>query len=379
MQPLTDLGSVGEEGISGTMTVRPLEPLLRPGAPAHFHTDPVVLDGFTQLLGCWGLDVFEQGDVIFPLRMGSLTIHGERPEEGAPIACRIHVRDVERHRLRVDSELIRPDGRVWMRIEGWQDWRFYWPSKYRDVFRAPDSILLGEPLPLSGVAPEEACAVWLEPPNDMARPVWRDVLERVQLAPVELAETLASGGPEMERTHRLWGRIAAKEAVRRIWLGQGGHPRYPADLVVAHDAEGRPRLDDRARPGFSDTPAISIAHADGVSAAIAARGPHAQPGIDAVALGEGFDEASTQELTQDERALLAKAAPGEAAEWAAQLIAARRAAAVSLGAGLGSVQVRHIDFGTGVAVVRVRDRVDLIVHTNRRKGHAWAWTLGVEA
>jgi hypothetical protein len=361
------------------MTVRPLEPLLRPGSPSKFHTDPIMLDGFTQLLGCWGLDVFEQGDVIFPLRLGGLTIHGERPGAGTPVACRIHIREIERHRVRVDSELIRPDGRVWMRIEDWQDWRFYWPSRYRDVFRSPDSILIGEPLPLSGVAPEAACAVWLEPPIDMARPVWRDVLERVQLAPIELAETLASGGTEAQRTRRLWGRIAAKEAARRIWLGQGGRPRFPADLVVTHDAEGRPRLGDLARPDLAEIPPISIAHAEEVSAALAARDSQARPGIGVVAIGERSDDATASDFTPGERALLTKAARGEAAEWAARLAAARQAAARSIGIEPGGVEARRIDFDSGAVMVRAPDRADVIVYTNRRKGHAWAWTLGAEA
>jgi hypothetical protein len=213
----------------------------------------------------------------------------------------------------------------------------------------------------------------------MARPVWRDVLERVQLATVELAETLAAGDAEARRTQRLWGRIAAKEAVRRIWLGQGGRPRFPADLVVTVDAEGRPRLGDLARPDLAEIPPISIAHAEGVSAALASRDPHARPGIDVVAVGEQSDDATASGFTPGERALLAKAARGDAAEWAARLAAARQAAARSIGIEPGGVEAQRIDFGSGAVMVRAPGRADRIVYTNRRKGHAWAWTLGAEA
>ena len=54
------------------------------GRAAAFHTDPIALDTFTHLLGCWGLDCLEQGDVIFPLRMGRLSIHGDSPATGTP-------------------------------------------------------------------------------------------------------------------------------------------------------------------------------------------------------------------------------------------------------------------------------------------------------
>lgn len=378
MQPLTELGSFGVEGVSGTLAVRPLDGLVRPGAPAKFLTDPVTLDGFTQLLGCWGLDVFEEGDVIFPLRMGGLAIFGERPEVGSSTSCRIHVREVERHRVRVDAELLRPDGSVWLRIDDWQDWRFYWPSRYRDVFRAPDEILVGEPLPLEGLAPCDASAVWLAPPVDMARPVWRDVLERVQLSPDEQAVVRQTAGREIDRAQRLWGRVAAKESVRRIWLAQGCAPRYPADLAVTHEPDGRPRVGDLARPDREDLPGVSIAHAEGVAVALAATDPGAHPGVDVVCL-----DAPHGYFTTHERSLLAQALPTVAVEWAARFVAARQAAAKAVGlrpeAAPGQAEARSVDFETGTVGVRVRDQTHLIVHTNRRKSHVWAWTLGVEA
>ena len=107
-------------------------------------------------------------------------------------------------------------------------------------------------LPLPGIASTEACAVWLAPPADMARPVWRDVLECTQLGPEERAACLALGGPETRRTHRLWGRIAAKEAARRIWRAAGDPARYPADLAV----ESRRRT---AGPDSSTGPGPTIA------------------------------------------------------------------------------------------------------------------------
>ena len=171
-----------------------------------------------------------------------------------------------------------PDGRVWLRIRDWEDWRFHWPARYRDVFRSPDTILIGEELPIPGAAPRDAIAVWLAPPGDMARPVWRDVLEQTQLGPEEQAECLARGGTETERTLRLWGRIAAKEAARRLWLAAGDPPRYPADLAIIDD-RSRPRLRDLARPERSDLPAVSIAHTEGVVVALAARDPNTRVGI----------------------------------------------------------------------------------------------------
>ena len=106
-------------------------------------TDPIIIDNFTHLLGAWGLDrLADDGDVIFPLRMDDLTIHGERPPEGSNVSCRIVIRELERHRVRVDADLVGPDDRIWMTIRGWEDWRFHWPGRYRDGFRQPDFDLV---------------------------------------------------------------------------------------------------------------------------------------------------------------------------------------------------------------------------------------------
>ncbi len=61
----------------------PARPAAAAGEPPSFHTDPIALDTFTHLLGCWGLDCLEQGDVIFPLRMGRLSILERPPRRDA--------------------------------------------------------------------------------------------------------------------------------------------------------------------------------------------------------------------------------------------------------------------------------------------------------
>ncbi len=282
MQALVRVGPSSPRGIEGTLKVLPRRGLLRASDRLALRTDPIVLDAFTHLLGCWGLDQVPdgEGDVIFPLRVADLAIFGADPPEGAEVACRITVREISQHRVLADADLVGPDGRLWIRIIGWEDWRFYWPSRYRDQFRQPDRVFVGEPLALPGASVEAepaVRAVWLAPPADMGKPVWRDVLEWVQLGPEERAACRSLPGPEARRTLRLWGRIAAKEAARRLWADRGGPPVYPADLVLAPDPRGRPRLRSLIEPERDDLPAISIAHAEGVAVALAALGPDCAP------------------------------------------------------------------------------------------------------
>ena len=201
---------------------------LRPGEPAAFHTDPIVLDTFTHLLGCWGLDCLEQGDVIFPLRMGELSIFGDGPggrhtgrlpdpdprDRAAPGARRRRARPPRWTRLDADPRL----GRLAVPLAG--------PLSRR----VPGA---GHCLRRRGAAaPRRAGA---RGRGRLARAPGRHgppgLARRAGVDPARPGGTgrpaARCDGPEVRRTHRLWGRIAAKEAARRLWLAAGGRRRLP--------------------------------------------------------------------------------------------------------------------------------------------------------
>jgi acyl transferase domain-containing protein/phosphopantetheinyl transferase len=395
LQALEHVGSVSRGEIEGTLRVLPRRALLPERLWPTLHTDPIVLDAFTHLLGCWGIDkrAGELGDVMFPLLLASLDIFGEDPEEGASIDCRVFVREITRYRVRVDAEFVTPGGRVWVRISGWEDWRFYWPDRYRDVFRSPNTVLLGEPLALTGhgePGTAQVVAVWLEPPADMGKPVWRDVLEWVQLSPQERAANRARGEAEPALSLRIWGRTAAKDAARRLLLARGESPVYPADLVIEPDSHGRPRLRSLAEPDRADLPAISFAHAEGVAVAIAALDPSARVGIDVEPLRlrpEGFERVA---LLDHDRDWLDRNTQwgADRDEWLTRLWCAREAVGKAMGRGLAggptAIEIVRPDVATGEVALRLGEesalacpdpgRAAIRCYTLRRGDHVWAWT-----
>jgi malonyl CoA-acyl carrier protein transacylase/phosphopantetheinyl transferase (holo-ACP synthase) len=387
LRAVSEVGLIDDGGIDGMLRVLPRRGLYQDRKAPRPLTDPIVLDAFTHLLGLWGLDRLSEGDVVFPLRLGRLDVFGDDPPEGTDCPCRVRIRNVERLKITTDAEILRPDGTIWMRLTDWDDWRFYWPSRYRDVFRLPEHVLLGEPLDLPGVEMGEAVAIWLQPPGDMGRPVWRDVLEQCQLSPDERSGPLRPEGHEGRRTLRLWGRIAAKEAARRLWLDAGDPPVFPADLSILPDPHGRPVLRSRREPGREEMPAVSIAHTEGVAVAIASSDPHARIGIDVEKVTERSASFESAAFSPGERALLDLKGGGDRAEWIARLWCAKEAAAKATGfaliAGPSSVEVTSAD-DRGTIGVRIGPELaarcpglgsePITVHTQRKDEYLWAWT-----
>jgi acyl transferase domain-containing protein/phosphopantetheinyl transferase len=397
-QAIARMGILSNQGIEGSVRVLPLEPLVKDGQSTRFHTDLIVIDNFTQLLGAWGLDYLAEGDVMFPLRLEHLEIYGDRPAVGTLVDCQITILEMERHRVRADAQFVRPDGTVWMRIQDWEDWRFHWPGRYRDAFRQPRDYLIGEELELDdpGHRPAaDAKAVWLEPPADMGRPVWRDVLEQVQLGPDERVRYLASSGSEQLRSRRLWGRIAAKEAARRLWNDVGGPATYPADLAVVADERGRPRLRHCGQPDLESMPSISIAHTDGVAAGLAVLDPDARVGIDVEGIIERPEGFEALAFTAAERSLLERWAGSKRTEWTTRFWCAKEAAAKASGLGMkggpASAQVVEVDEDSGLIHVllspellsampigAVKNPVRVISALKGNRALAWTIIKGVE-
>lgn len=393
MQAIVGLGRSSPQGIEGTLRVLPRRGLLRDSEPLTLSTDPIVLDAFTQLLGCWGMDQLDEGHVIFPLRVAEIALYGEDPPEGAEVDCRIAVLEQSRHLVRVDAEIVQADGRVWMAIRGWEDWRFYWPTRCRDHFRHPGRWFMGEPLPLPGASNERDRSmqgVWFEPPADFGKPIWRDVLEWVQLGPEERAAVSACVGSEREATLELWRRVAAKEAIQR-WLKSRGAPMvFPADMVLELDAQHGERsvrfLGDLSQ---SHRPLVAMASSERVALALATFDQGTRPGVALVSL-ENFP---SELPNQDEGRLLEPFAtsPHQRLEWMARLSCAKQAYLNAMGGNPDrspcDLEVSRVDDATGEVFVALRSEAGVtgdrlgatplrVVTARRGEDHVWAWTVG---
>ncbi len=82
------------------------------------------------------MEHLEEGFLVFPYRLRSLAIYGPPPAEREDVRCMAHIRLEGSRQVVSDIDLVRTDGRLWMRLEGWEDKRFGLPaSAYDSCFR----------------------------------------------------------------------------------------------------------------------------------------------------------------------------------------------------------------------------------------------------
>ncbi|MFF7296978.1 beta-ketoacyl synthase N-terminal-like domain-containing protein [Streptomyces sp. NPDC008265] len=317
-QGVTRLSAIGERHVRATLTTPPA-----PGA---------LLDNVGQVLGYWIMATHERRTVVFPVRMRQMRFFGPHPAPGTPVECLIRIVSLTDTLLEAEAVLT-VAGRVWARLTGWQDRRFDNDPHTRPVERFPDRNTLSTARPGGWSLVHER---W----PDLAS---RELIMRNVLGDPE--RTRYAERPPRGRRQWLLGRIAAKDAVRRLLWEGGEGPVYPAELLVHNDASGRPYV--TGRHGRELPPLeVSIAHCAEAGVAYARRTPpHGEgaggrgaggPGIDIQEIDEPADATVATALTEAERELLAARQgtdAGARALWFTRFWAAKEAVAKAEGTG----------------------------------------------
>lgn len=272
-----------------------------------------LLDNAGQLLGYWIMSRLPARTTVFPVGMRRIRFYGEHPLPGDRLDCVVRIVSVTDAELEADVQLSR-SGRVWAEIEGWRDRRFDSNPVIRAMDRRPERATLSEERPGGWALVREQ---W----PDLAT---RELIMRNVLAGQE-RQAYAGQSPRRRRTWLL-GRIAAKDAVRRLLWTDGAGDIFPAELRIGNDLSGAPTVSGaygRSLPELT----VSIAHRDALGVAIARRGPC---GIDIEAVEDRPESTVAAALGPAERALLGE----PEALWFTRFWAAKEAVAKRLRTGL---------------------------------------------
>lgn len=301
-----EVRAVGSDGIRGVLRALP-----DPGA---------LLDAAGQLFGHWMQLRLPVDRLVFPATVDGIRFSGPPPAPYELLEATARIREVRDVTVRGDIELLRADGRVWARIDGWTYRRFgaderVWPMKF-----TPEVCGIGEP------RPEGWCLArrrWTDPAS-------QELVMRRYLGAAERTayERLAPRA----RAPWLLGRIAAKDALRHLLWDGGAGPVFPAEVPIGNDPAGRPVAGGALAGGIR----LTIAHKDRIAVALAH--PDRPVGIDVEPVTTDPDALIRIALAPGELGLAERLAAQEATGLPAALTAlwcAKEASAKAAGTGLG--------------------------------------------
>ena len=165
--------------------------------------------------------------------------------------------------------------------------------------------------------------------------------------------------PERRRNKWLFGRWAAKDAIRNYLNKFYGMSLCPVDIEIVTDEFGRPSAQGKWKENIKQTPEVSIAHCDDLTIAIAGvctNGQRLGVDIERIRVQQpGFEKHA---FMPEERTILESVDESDRAEWVMRFWCAKEATAKALGRGfLGNpynLLVKEINSDTGKIMVAIR-------------------------
>ena len=284
-QGIDRLEVMANNGLQAKLAILPNTGCIHSVPSPQFYLDPFLLDAAGQLVGYWPVENTDQGYIMLPIKVAEVVKYCDAPPAGTLINARLYVRNVSQRTLRADYDLLLPDGRLWLRVTGWEDWRFYWPKRMLDFGRKTLNSLASDPVESPALEAGGYDCVLMQPMSDHERdPVLDENWSMTLLSRREVPE-FKKLNPK-QKTERLFAWTTAKDAARYWIAKRHGRKLYPADIELDPRPDG-----SAAVTGFwtAEVPApqISISYQNGWAAAVA--GPEKST-LAVVAPGEAVPE-----------------------------------------------------------------------------------------
>ena len=324
-QGIASLDAMGDDGLLAQLDTLPRHNLIRSNPDPAFHLDPCLLDAAGQLVGYWPIEYCQEGFVLFPIRIQELKLFRPPLPPGQRSTCQMRIKSLSHHQLKADLDVIAPDGKVWMRILGWEDWRFYWPKGFYEFWRFPNKGENGTHLDfrLPEGWPDVECRK-LDPFGEIDKSMWENLWAHIILSQRELTE-YRSIEDRGSRASWICERAVTKDTVRMWVRSQAGRELYPADVEISN-GDGRLTV---AGPWQHEVqvPDVSIARHGALTVAAAGR---CGLGVEIEPVVPGSIGSESGLLSPPELALLPDNGP-QRDEWLARACCAKKAAAKALG------------------------------------------------
>lgn len=317
-QNIVDVPQMSLDGMIGRLQVLPNTDCLGSTASPQYLIDPHVFDAAGQLVGYWPIDLV--GPItLLPIRIGETQRFAESPAPGTVVEVRIKILELTHWHLLVDYDVVLPGNRLWLRVKGWEDWRFHWTPVMYDFYRFPWEYTSGRTLEFPALERAGAVCQILDPIAELTKPgVSEMVWMRGTLSPREVAELDAL--PTESRTAYLLESAMAKDAVRVAMKRRTGRMYCPPDVEIL--PRGGALQVSGPWDSATETPfAAAASSSTGYTAGIAAPSP-------AACAVERFlpKAAPSPEIFLPEEREWIERLP-DPAEWTVRAVAAKRAVA----------------------------------------------------
>ncbi|MCL1919858.1 MAG: polyketide synthase dehydratase domain-containing protein [Kiritimatiellaeota bacterium] len=309
-----------EEGIDFEIEVPDRTEAVRYTRMPLFSVWPQLLDGIAASFTLWrSHERFTGGAVSLPFRARRILFHAPGFTEKALLRGYLRLTAVTPRSHVADIQVSDGNGNLLIEIRGWEEICERVPTEYhRYILRPSERFLSGE-LPQDALGNPDApvtTAVITDVPFktlENNQEIWLKALAHVLLTPKECGEWLDMQGTASRRAEWLFGRAAAKEAVRRYLLKKDPQSRWAsADIEIWADDAGKPHpVGPWAEALKAADLDISIAHTSKLIVAAAAA--NARIGIDIESVGRDLSEDFTNGVfTPEEMELAAQAGEGPA-------------------------------------------------------------------
>lgn len=298
MQAVLSLERIGERSIAGYVDAgNPIDWM--PGEPgSRFLVHPLLLDNASQLVLFYLYENNLPATALLPFYIESIDFYGCPDSLGEQVAVSAALPVLSEKATQADVEIVNVDGSTWARINGIHSRRIVLSDRSAHVVGDPIKDCFGTVVAATGMASGSALVQVSRSalPQDDATLDWcLDYL----LTRTEREWWRDASKTDKRRVDWLVGRLAAKEAVRKVAREALGCELGPRDIEIEYRDGRRPLV---RFAGCEELPpvSVSISHTDGLGFALAMLPEAGYPGIDAEIVQEREHDFAGSFLSQAE-------------------------------------------------------------------------------
>ena len=299
--------------------------------------DPLLVETVVSGFKLWRSHEKFTGAFSFPFHLRRLALGGTPPKEGAKLKCYMRLTGVTPKSHLCDITVTDGNGQRLIEISGWEELTERVPAEYRELILQPALGFLTERMDdgFLGKSAVDYSSAFL---TDIPYPIferngelWLKTLSHVVLDAVERRQFAEMTGSTARRTEWLFGRVAAKEAVRR-YLKEFHQARWSgADVRIWPNSLGKPIALGAWSDYLAERLDIAIAHTAQFVVAIAAA--NVRVGVDVESVRRDLSEEFTRGVLTPEELELATGS-ANSAQAVIKFWCAKEAVSKALGTGI---------------------------------------------